>query len=57
MAEIGLKYIQQDDPWCMLDYPMTQPDVQEATIRPFFPRIGQENNRHDPLVNAGLNHD
>ena len=32
---IGLKHIQLNDSWCMLDYLMTQPDVQETTIRPF----------------------
>ena len=31
----GLKHIQLNDSRCMLDYFMTQADVQETTIRPF----------------------
>ena len=41
LAGIGPKYIQYD-PWGILDYSMTQPDVQEATIRPFWVGIGQK---------------
>ena len=45
--QFGPKYIQYD-PWGMLDYSMAQPDVQEATIRPFLVGIGQKYIQNDP---------